>query len=128
MGGGGVPGGIGGGVSVGVGGGGSPPGGGALLDSSPRTLWLSGFPLDVKHREIHNFFRPYRGYEDSILKPNGIAFVTFTSHEAALTAKNDITVRSYFYDNLFVCMGGVLLSIILKNVVFLEPMEIIKSS
>lgn len=56
-----------------------------------RTLWLSGFPLDVKHREIHNLFRPYRGYEDSILKPNGVAFVTFTSHEAAVAAKSDIT-------------------------------------
>ena len=64
-----------------------------LVDGSMRTLWLSGFPLDVKHREIHNLFRPYRGYEDSILKPNGVAFVTFTSHEAAVAAKNDITVH-----------------------------------
>lgn len=64
------------------------------VDGTMRTLWLSGFPLDVKHREIHNLFRPYRGYEDSILKPNGVAFVTFTSHEAAVAAKSDITVHA----------------------------------
>jgi hypothetical protein len=72
-----------------------------LVDGSMRTLWLSGFPIDVKHREIHNLFRPYRGYEDSILKPNGVAFVTFTSHEAAVAAKSDITVRRHTLARLF---------------------------
>jgi len=51
---------------------------------------MTGFPPDVKPREIHNLFRPFQGYEDSILKPNGTAFATFTSHEAALIAKQEV--------------------------------------
>jgi len=55
---------------------------------------MTGFPPDVKPREIHNLFRPFQGYEDSILKPNGTAFATFTSHEAALIAKQEVAVHA----------------------------------
>ncbi len=58
-----------------------------------RTLFLSGLPPDVKHREIHNLFRPFSGYEDSILKPNGIVFANFTNQDAATAARDALNVR-----------------------------------
>jgi len=54
------------------------------------TLFLSGFPHDVKHREVHNLFRYSDGYEDSILKPNGVAFALFVTQESALRAMEQL--------------------------------------
>ncbi|KAL6068794.1 RNA-binding protein with multiple splicing 2, variant 2 [Balamuthia mandrillaris] len=51
-----------------------------------RTLYLTGFPSDVKGREIHNLFRPFAGYEDSVLKSSGVVFATFVDQSSALVA------------------------------------------
>ena len=41
-------------------------------DDEITTLFVSGLPNDVLHREIHNLFRWFPGYQDSIIKqPKG---------------------------------------------------------
>jgi len=61
-----------------------------------RTLFLSGFPHDIKQREIHNLFRFIDGYEDAILKPNGVAFVLFTDQDKAYNAME--TLNGIYFD------------------------------
>uniref|UniRef100_A0ACB8ESC1 Uncharacterized protein n=1 Tax=Sphaerodactylus townsendi TaxID=933632 RepID=A0ACB8ESC1_9SAUR len=33
-----------------------------------RTLFVSGLPLDIKPRELYLLFRPFKGYEGSLIK------------------------------------------------------------
>jgi hypothetical protein len=56
--------------------------------SSIRTIFCSGFPLDVQYREIYNLFRFTDGYESCMLSLKGkvpIAFATFKDHATALS-------------------------------------------
>jgi hypothetical protein len=58
-----------------------------------RTIFITGFPLDVKEREINLLFRKYPGYEGGFLKMSStkpMAFVTFTDQISALNALNDV--------------------------------------
>jgi len=47
----------------------SPPAGGS--GSPVATLFVSGLPADMKQRELHTLFRPYKGYEGSTMKYMG---------------------------------------------------------
>eukprot|EP00008_Paramoeba_atlantica_P012090 CAMPEP_0201492720 /NCGR_PEP_ID=MMETSP0151_2-20130828/34470_1 /ASSEMBLY_ACC=CAM_ASM_000257 /TAXON_ID=200890 /ORGANISM="Paramoeba atlantica, Strain 621/1 / CCAP 1560/9" /LENGTH=297 /DNA_ID=CAMNT_0047879703 /DNA_START=43 /DNA_END=936 /DNA_ORIENTATION=+ len=59
-------------------------------DDEITTLFVSGLPNDVLHREIHNLFRWFPGYQDSIIKqPKGkgiCSFVIFSSRDQAQVA------------------------------------------
>eukprot|EP00771_Trimastix_marina_P004161 gnl/Trimastix_PCT/900.p1 GENE.gnl/Trimastix_PCT/900~~gnl/Trimastix_PCT/900.p1 ORF type:complete len:305 (+),score=66.05 gnl/Trimastix_PCT/900:42-917(+) len=62
---------------------------------SLRTLFVSGFPYDLKRREVHNLFRGFTGYEGNMIKRIGgegserlVAFVSFMSHEQAVQARD----------------------------------------
>eukprot|EP00008_Paramoeba_atlantica_P009174 CAMPEP_0201482650 /NCGR_PEP_ID=MMETSP0151_2-20130828/6915_1 /ASSEMBLY_ACC=CAM_ASM_000257 /TAXON_ID=200890 /ORGANISM="Paramoeba atlantica, Strain 621/1 / CCAP 1560/9" /LENGTH=257 /DNA_ID=CAMNT_0047865433 /DNA_START=41 /DNA_END=814 /DNA_ORIENTATION=- len=63
-------------------------------DDSICTLFVSGLPDDVLLREIHNLFRWFPGYEDSVIKhPQGkgiCAFCKFTTHSQAQVALNKL--------------------------------------
>lgn len=56
-----------------------------------RTVFVSGLPMDVKYRELHNLFRFVPGFEYCTLKmspkpgknPTPVGFVTFESREYA---------------------------------------------
>jgi hypothetical protein len=54
------------------------------------TLFCSGLPLDIRHREVHNFFRFCEGFEHVALNLRGkvpVAFIKFDKQESALEAK-----------------------------------------
>jgi len=56
-----------------------------------KTLFVSGFPTDVREREIHNLFRFFTGYEGCILnletpQKQPVAFVSFAERDSALRA------------------------------------------
>lgn len=56
-----------------------------------RTLFLSGLPVDIKEREIHNLMRFFPGYEGCVLNLNETAgrpvcFTSFTDRNSALRA------------------------------------------
>uniref|UniRef100_UPI00358E5705 RNA-binding protein with multiple splicing n=1 Tax=Myxine glutinosa TaxID=7769 RepID=UPI00358E5705 len=56
-----------------------------------RTLFVSGLPVDIKPRELYLLFRPYKGYEGSLIMMTSkqpVGFVTFDSRSAAEVAKN----------------------------------------
>ncbi|XP_016326884.1 RNA-binding protein with multiple splicing [Sinocyclocheilus anshuiensis] len=56
-----------------------------------RTLFVSGLPLDIKPRELYLLFRPFQGYEGSLIKFTSkqlVGFVSFDSRSEAETAKN----------------------------------------
>ncbi|XP_078286223.1 LOW QUALITY PROTEIN: RNA-binding protein with multiple splicing 2-like [Rhinoraja longicauda] len=75
-----------------------------------RTLFVSGLPMDIKPRELYLLFRPFKGYEGSLIKLTSkqehidrrirpysptswpynspVGFVTFDSRAGAETAKN----------------------------------------
>ncbi|XP_066576505.1 RNA-binding protein with multiple splicing isoform X3 [Amia ocellicauda] len=77
-----------------------------------RTLFVSGLPLDIKPRELYLLFRPFKGYEGSLIKltskqitrqplenclfralsllwnPSPVGFVSFDSRSEAEVAKN----------------------------------------
>jgi len=59
-----------------------------------KTLFITGFPHDVKEREIHNLFRFIHGYEGFKLNfkaPKGpVAFVTFHDNPCALSAQSTL--------------------------------------
>lgn len=61
-----------------------------------RTLFVRGFPWDIKPREIFNLFRPYPGFQNSSLTFSGesakvpVAFVVFSSHDKAIAAMNHL--------------------------------------
>eukprot|EP01099_Mayorella_cantabrigiensis_P001499 TRINITY_DN165_c0_g1_i2.p2 TRINITY_DN165_c0_g1~~TRINITY_DN165_c0_g1_i2.p2 ORF type:complete len:316 (-),score=56.20 TRINITY_DN165_c0_g1_i2:154-1101(-) len=68
----------------------SPTDGADTGPDEVRTLFLAGIPFDVKEREIHNLFRPFRGYEGAVLKTNGkqpVAFASFVDQPSAIAAK-----------------------------------------
>uniref|UniRef100_A0A8C4QWB0 RNA binding protein, mRNA processing factor 2 n=1 Tax=Eptatretus burgeri TaxID=7764 RepID=A0A8C4QWB0_EPTBU len=37
-------------------------------DEEVRTLFVSGLPMDIKPRELYLLFRPFKGYEGSLIK------------------------------------------------------------
>lgn len=57
------------------------------LETDIRTLFITGLPVDVREREIHNLFRLVKGYEGCklILKPGKapVAFATFLDRDSA---------------------------------------------
>uniref|UniRef100_A0A671S1U7 RNA-binding protein with multiple splicing-like n=1 Tax=Sinocyclocheilus anshuiensis TaxID=1608454 RepID=A0A671S1U7_9TELE len=59
--------------------------------NSVRTLFVSGLPVDIKPRELYLLFRPFKGYEGSLIKLTSkqpVGFVTFDSRSGAEAAKN----------------------------------------
>jgi len=67
-----------------------------------RTLFISGFPLDVKYREIYNLCRPFKGFESCSLNIKGklpVAFCAFADQESALAAKIELTGRKFDPDS-----------------------------
>ncbi|XP_042157266.1 RNA-binding protein, mRNA-processing factor 2a isoform X1 [Oncorhynchus tshawytscha] len=56
-----------------------------------RTLFVSGLPVDIKPRELYLLFRPFKGYEGSLIKLTSkqpVGFVTFDNRTGAEAAKN----------------------------------------
>jgi len=56
-----------------------------------RTLFISGFPADIKEREVHNLLRFFPGYEGCVLNLNEsagrpVCFASFTDRNSALRA------------------------------------------
>ncbi|XP_009322146.1 PREDICTED: RNA-binding protein with multiple splicing 2 [Pygoscelis adeliae] len=63
----------------------------ALVAKEVRTLFVSGLPVDIKPRELYLLFRPFKGYEGSLIKLTSkqpVGFVTFDSRAGAEAAKN----------------------------------------
>uniref|UniRef100_A0A5F9DL06 RNA binding protein, mRNA processing factor 2 n=1 Tax=Oryctolagus cuniculus TaxID=9986 RepID=A0A5F9DL06_RABIT len=61
------------------------------LDGLVRTLFVSGLPVDIKPRELYLLFRPFKGYEGSLIKLTSrqpVGFVIFDSRAGAEAAKN----------------------------------------
>ncbi|XP_042639210.1 RNA-binding protein with multiple splicing 2 [Orycteropus afer afer] len=59
--------------------------------SAVRTLFVSGLPVDIKPRELYLLFRPFKGYEGSLIKLTSrqpVGFVIFDSRAGAEAAKN----------------------------------------
>ncbi|ROJ42275.1 RNA-binding protein with multiple splicing [Anabarilius grahami] len=55
-----------------------------------RTLFVSGLPLDIKPRELYLLFRPFQGYEGSLIRftsKQPVGFVSFDSRSEAEAAK-----------------------------------------
>ncbi|XP_032831892.1 RNA-binding protein with multiple splicing 2-like isoform X2 [Petromyzon marinus] len=64
------------------------------LDEEVRTLFVSGLPMDIKPRELYLLFRPFKGYEGSLIKLTSkqpVGFVMFDSRFEAETAKNSLS-------------------------------------
>ncbi|KAG8144997.1 hypothetical protein E2320_013380, partial [Naja naja] len=62
-----------------------------MLLNLVRTLFVSGLPVDIKPRELYLLFRPFKGYEGSLIKLTSkqpVGFVTFDSRSGAEAAKN----------------------------------------
>uniref|UniRef100_A0A8P0TPB9 RNA binding protein, mRNA processing factor n=1 Tax=Canis lupus familiaris TaxID=9615 RepID=A0A8P0TPB9_CANLF len=62
-----------------------------VLQYQVRTLFVSGLPLDIKPRELYLLFRPFKGYEGSLIKLTSkqpVGFVSFDSRSEAEAAKN----------------------------------------
>lgn len=54
--------------------------GGTLEEEEVRTLWVSGFPVDIKPRQLDLLFRPFKGYEASLIMLTSrqpVGFVVF---------------------------------------------------
>ncbi|XP_067413070.1 RNA-binding protein with multiple splicing isoform X1 [Emydura macquarii macquarii] len=63
----------------------------SLPEEEVRTLFVSGLPLDIKPRELYLLFRPFKGYEGSLIKLTSkqpVGFVSFDSRSEAEAAKN----------------------------------------
>uniref|UniRef100_A0A3P8VJC8 RNA binding protein, mRNA processing factor 2a n=1 Tax=Cynoglossus semilaevis TaxID=244447 RepID=A0A3P8VJC8_CYNSE len=61
------------------------------MEEEVRTLFVSGLPVDIKPRELYLLFRPFKGYEGSLIKLTSkqpVGFVTFDSRSGAEAAKN----------------------------------------
>ncbi|XP_049708517.1 RNA-binding protein with multiple splicing 2 isoform X1 [Elephas maximus indicus] len=66
-------------------------GSGGTLEEEVRTLFVSGLPVDIKPRELYLLFRPFKGYEGSLIKLTSrqpVGFVIFDSRAGAEAAKN----------------------------------------
>ncbi|XP_076432643.1 RNA-binding protein with multiple splicing 2 [Peromyscus maniculatus bairdii] len=64
---------------------------GPPLEEEVRTLFVSGLPVDIKPRELYLLFRPFKGYEGSLIKLTSrqpVGFVIFDSRAGAEAAKN----------------------------------------
>lgn len=67
------------------------PGEANLQEEEVRTLFVSGLPFDIKPRELYLLFRPFKGYEGSLIKLTSkqpVGFVSFDSRSEAEAAKN----------------------------------------
>jgi len=69
-----------------------------------RTLYITGLPHDVKHREIKNLFQHIPEFEGAVIKSshghvNPIAFATFSTVEAASSAKLEYSGYQMESDN-----------------------------
>ncbi|XP_061414009.1 RNA-binding protein, mRNA-processing factor 2a-like [Lethenteron reissneri] len=56
-----------------------------------RTLFVSGLPMDIKPRELYLLFRPFKGYEGSLIRLTSkqpVGFAMFDSRSEAEAAKN----------------------------------------
>ena len=65
--------------------------GGTLEEEEVRTLWVSGFPVDIKPRQLDLVFRPFKGYESSLITLRSrqpVCFVAFDCWAGAAAAKN----------------------------------------
>ncbi|KAI5100156.1 RNA binding protein, mRNA processing factor 2b [Silurus meridionalis] len=63
-----------------------------------RTLFVSGLPVDIKPRELYLLFRPFKGYEGSLIKLTSkqpVGFVTFDNRSGAEAAKNALNVSNH---------------------------------
>ncbi|XP_039768143.1 RNA-binding protein with multiple splicing 2 [Ornithorhynchus anatinus] len=63
----------------------------AATEEEVRTLFVSGLPMDIKPRELYLLFRPFKGYEGSLIKLTSkqpVGFVTFDNRAGAEAAKN----------------------------------------
>ncbi|XP_012991973.1 RNA-binding protein with multiple splicing 2 [Esox lucius] len=61
------------------------------MEEEVRTLFVSGLPVDIKPRELYLLFRPFKGYEGSLIKLTSkqpVGFVTFDNRTGAEAAKN----------------------------------------
>uniref|UniRef100_A0AC11E1J3 RNA binding protein, mRNA processing factor 2 n=1 Tax=Ovis aries TaxID=9940 RepID=A0AC11E1J3_SHEEP len=70
---------------------GAGTGSGGTLEEEVRTLFVSGLPVDIKPRELYLLFRPFKGYEGSLIKLTSrqpVGFVIFDSRAGAEAAKN----------------------------------------
>ncbi|XP_035485321.2 RNA-binding protein, mRNA-processing factor 2a isoform X2 [Scophthalmus maximus] len=66
---------------------------GVSIEEEVRTLFVSGLPVDIKPRELYLLFRPFKGYEGSLIKLTSkqpVGFVTFDSRSGAEAAKNSL--------------------------------------
>uniref|UniRef100_A0AAX7TPY3 RRM domain-containing protein n=1 Tax=Astatotilapia calliptera TaxID=8154 RepID=A0AAX7TPY3_ASTCA len=71
------------------------------IEEEVRTLFVSGLPVDIKPRELYLLFRPFKGYEGSLIKLTSkqpVGFVTFDSRSGAEAAKNALNILS---DHIF---------------------------
>ncbi|XP_052418295.1 RNA-binding protein, mRNA-processing factor 2a-like isoform X1 [Carassius gibelio] len=69
----------------------SEPNNNVPIEEEVRTLFVSGLPTDIKSRELYLLFRPFKGYEGSLIKLTSkqpVGFVTFDSRSGAEAAKN----------------------------------------
>uniref|UniRef100_A0A3B4ZLP8 RNA-binding protein with multiple splicing n=1 Tax=Stegastes partitus TaxID=144197 RepID=A0A3B4ZLP8_9TELE len=69
------------------------------IEEEVRTLFVSGLPVDIKPRELYLLFRPFKGYEGSLIKLTSkqpVGFVTFDSRSGAEAAKNALNVSIAF--------------------------------
>uniref|UniRef100_A0A3P8Z259 RRM domain-containing protein n=1 Tax=Esox lucius TaxID=8010 RepID=A0A3P8Z259_ESOLU len=69
-----------------------------IIYLSVRTLFVSGLPVDIKPRELYLLFRPFKGYEGSLIKLTSkqpVGFVTFDNRTGAEAAKNALNMRWY---------------------------------
>uniref|UniRef100_A0A3Q2VA07 RNA binding protein, mRNA processing factor 2b n=1 Tax=Haplochromis burtoni TaxID=8153 RepID=A0A3Q2VA07_HAPBU len=65
------------------------------IEEEVRTLFVSGLPVDIKPRELYLLFRPFKGYEGSLIKLTSkqpVGFVTFDSRSGAEAAKNALNM------------------------------------
>ncbi|XP_078541096.1 RNA-binding protein with multiple splicing 2 isoform X1 [Lissotriton helveticus] len=63
------------------------------VEEEVRTLFVSGLPVDIKPRELYLLFRPFKGYEGSLIKLTSkqpVGFVTFDNRAGAEAAKNSL--------------------------------------
>ncbi|KAL1007692.1 hypothetical protein UPYG_G00090300 [Umbra pygmaea] len=69
----------------------SEPNNNVSMEEEVRTLFVSGLPVDIKPRELYLLFRPFKGYEGSLIKLTSkqpVGFVTFDNRTGAEAAKN----------------------------------------
>uniref|UniRef100_A0A8C6CQ80 RRM domain-containing protein n=1 Tax=Moschus moschiferus TaxID=68415 RepID=A0A8C6CQ80_MOSMO len=63
----------------------------ALRRAQHWTLWVSGFPVDIKPRQLYLLFRPFKGYEESLIMLTSrqpVGFVVFDYRAGAGATKS----------------------------------------